>query len=140
MIIEGLRSTNVSALIDTGASYTMLPKQLADEIGVRYTGERVQLGGAFAGGSDNAYLAFATLKFPFFDNLTYMPKIAISEKATDILVGMDVLNPLKIVIDSHTGELTIKDEIVDLAKGGLMIVGVGAVAYGIYKLFFDKKE
>lgn len=140
IVFEGISGKSVNAVIDTGASYTLLPKRIADEIGVRYTGERLKLGGAFLGLSDNTHIAIANIKFPFLNNLTYSSRIAVSERAKNTLIGMDVLNPLKIVVDTRTGELTIKDDLVELAKGGLMVVGAGVVAYGLFKLFFGKND
>jgi predicted aspartyl protease len=140
LIIEGSRQENVDALIDTGASVTLLPKNIADKIGVKYTGETQSLGGAFEGLGDVADVAVVNIRFPFLNNLNYLARVAVSAKAKDILIGLDILNPLSIIVDTKTHELRIKNESADAIIGGLALVGVGAIAYLVLNALFGKKK
>ena len=40
LILRGAVSKTIDVLIDTGAGLTLLPKKIADELGVKYTGEK----------------------------------------------------------------------------------------------------
>ncbi len=136
IIIEGLRSKILNVLIDTGAEMTLLPKKVADEIGVRYTGEKRFMGGAFEGLDDIIDMAIVNIKFPFLNNRNHVATVAVSTKATDILLGLDVLNQLKMTIDIHTHQIVVKNEVVEAAKTGLMIAGgVAVVGVILYALF-----
>ena len=140
VVFEGSNSRVVDALIDTGASMTLLPKKFADEIGVKYTGERRRFTGAFEGGYDNAYIANVNLRFPFLNDAYYSAVIAVSEKATEVLIGLDIFNALKIRIDSDTGHIVVKDETVDLVKDGLAIAGIVAIGIVVLSALFGNKR
>ena len=140
IILEGAKSKCVNALIDTGASITLLPKKLADEIGARYTGEKQPLSGIFDNSGDVGEVAIINVKFPFLNNLNYLARVAVSAKATDVLIGLDVLNPLKMTIDTDTHELSVKNEVVEFGKASLMIVGGVVVAGLILDFLFGKKK
>ena len=67
------------------------------------------MSGAFAGMSDMVDIAVVSIRFPFLNNLLYVMSIAVSTKTHDILLGLDVLNPLKMMIDTQTHEIIVKD-------------------------------
>lgn len=140
IILRGAKSKTVNALIDTGASLTLIPKKIADEIEVKYLNKKQQMHGAFEGGEDIAEIAAIDMNFPFLEDLNYIAEVAVSSKATDVLIGLDILNPLKITIDTDTHELSIKNEIVDGVKNGLAIVGGVAIAGTILYLLFGRKK
>lgn len=140
IILEGSKSKTVKVVIDTGASMTLLPKKIADEIGVRYTGEKQPLGGAFESLNDIAEVAIVNIKFPFLNNLNYVAKVAVSTKAIGVLIGMDILNPLKIIIDTNTHQIVVKDEMKEAVKTGLMIVGGAAVLGTILYVLFRRRK
>ena len=137
IVLEGSSSITANVLVDTGASMTLLPKSVADRIGVKYTGEQVSMSGAFAGMGDMADVAVVSIRFPFLNNLLYVTRVAVSTKANDILLGLDILNPLKMTIDTHTHEIVVKNEVIEVAKAGLMVAGGIAITALILKALFD---
>lgn len=136
--LRGFNTKTVNALIDTGAAVTLIPKKLADELGVKYLNKKQKLSGAFSGGEDLVDIALIDIIFPWLGNINHVTEIAVSSKATDTLIGLDILMPLNISINTQTHELTVKNQIVDAAKTGLAVVGGAAIiGFVLYLLFGD---
>lgn len=97
-----------SALIDTGAEMSVIPSGVASEIGALATGRHVSLTGVHR---DTKTLALmqAEMWFPDLQAGGWF-EFAVSDHARDIIVGMDILNPLGVSIDTETGHLSRKGE------------------------------
>jgi len=88
-----------TALVDTGATFTTIPRKISDKLGLRVTGKRkvrtatqiVTLEQSFASVEING-------------NLTVTP-VLISETLDKILVGVITLEALGLTVDPTTGQL-----------------------------------
>jgi len=88
-----------SALVDTGATFTTIPKHLCEKLGLRVTGKRrvrtaTQL--------ETLEQSFALLEIN--GNVTVTP-ILVSETLDKILVGVITLEALGLTVDPTTGQL-----------------------------------
>ena len=97
--LERTRSRKVKALVDTGATLTVLPKKLAKELEIKEDGEDKVLTGA---GEIKIELGRAWIKIrekegPF--------NIWISDVIDKVLLGVVVLETLGFEIDPKTGTL-----------------------------------
>lgn len=145
--VEGVNvKVTVKALIDTGAQISIVPLKLVRKIGapylVRKSGNirrliRVPVFGIH--GNVKRYpLVVVTIKFP---KLGVGGKfvIAAGEVSTPI-VGMDILNPLGINIDTKTGNVYVKNELWEAFKI-ISTVGVGIwIGKKIWNMLFEEKS
>jgi clan AA aspartic protease len=97
--LEKKRSKTVSALVDTGASLTTLPKKLADELGIKVTShEQVSTGaGIIKISRGEAWIKVNGKEGPF--------SVWISDIIDKTLLGVIVLESLGFTVDPATGKL-----------------------------------
>ena len=98
--LDGERSVEVDALVDTGASYTVVPANLLKELGVEPIGT-VRL--ALADGRPVVYdigRAEATV-----DGRTERTLVAFGEDGTRPLLGAYTLEGLRLAVDPSEGRL-----------------------------------
>ena len=112
------------ALIDTGAEISLIPIGLATEIGVERTNETRNLVGVHGQGRVLP-LGLMGAFFPSLNNKGGQFFIAISDKEKEPIIGMNILRPLGISIDTKTSQLQVKNEIWEAFKT-LSAVGVAA--------------
>ena len=117
-----------NSLIDTGASISLIPIELARLVGARRTDHYVNVTGVH-GQSRNLPIGQIGIFFPDLGDKGGNFLVAISDVEKDPIIGMDVLRPLGISIDTKTGELSIKNEIWEAFKT-LSALGV-AFFFGI---------
>jgi len=98
---EGARGRRAeSALVDTGATYTVIDKSLAEEIGVVYTPwtEEVQLADGQRVEAEIALTRIRILDRAFTIKVLVM-------KAPEPLIGVDTLESLGLRVDPATGRI-----------------------------------
>lgn len=97
--LEKKHSEKVRALVDTGATLTVLPKALADKLGLKPTFEsRVTTGGG------EIRLKRSDVKVKIKDKEGITP-VLISEIIDKVLIGVVLLESLGFTIDPTTGAL-----------------------------------
>lgn len=135
-----LRGTKASvvekALIDTGATVSLIPGHIAEQIGVWPTQERITLHN-FQGEPKviDAQYVIAELFFPALNGVGSKFAFAVDDKLENPIIGLDIMNLLGVSIDTSTGKLEIKNKVWEAFKTLSGIVGVGVLVYfGIKKL------
>lgn len=120
-------TTTVTAIIDTGATTTLLPRSIAADIGTHATGFRRWVGG-IAGGEDMEF-AIAGVTFPTLGKGNQI-LVAISDNFPVPLIGMDVMSPMGITIDTESGEFKLNNKLWEAFKtvSAVVVAGGGAVA------------
>ncbi len=97
--LERTNSEKVRALVDTGATLTVLPKQLADKLGIKPLSEsEVET----AGGRIKMQRGEARIRIKGFEEIT---PVLISEIIDKVLIGVVILESLGLAVDPTTGEL-----------------------------------
>lgn len=97
--LERKRSRKIKALVDTGASLMTLPKNLADELGIKETShERVSTGaGIIEISRGEAWIKVNGKEGPF--------SVWISDIIEKVLLGVIVLESFGFTVDPATGKL-----------------------------------
>ena len=97
--LEKTKSKKVKALVDTGATLTTLPKELAEELGIKVVREDTVATGAglVKVGRGNAWIKLENKEAPF--------DVWISDFVNKVLLGVVVLESLGFKIDPKTGKL-----------------------------------
>lgn len=99
--LERKHSEKIKALVDTGATLTVLPKALADKLAIRVVSEAdVEIGG----GKIKLKKGSAIVKIKGKEEIT---PVLISEIIDKVLIGVVVLESLGFSVDPTTG--TLKD-------------------------------
>lgn len=138
---KGARNRLVKkALIDTGAEISLIPIDLARRIGAWRTNRSINLVGVHR---QTRRLPIGKLGI-FFENLNNKGGyflVAVSDIEDKPIIGMDVLKPLGVSIDTKTHQLTIKNEIWEAFKtlSAIGILTFGAVKI-LEKLFEEKRR
>jgi aspartyl protease family protein len=88
-----------SALVDTGATFTTIPRHMSEKLGLRVTGKRRV---RTASGLETLEQSFASVEIN--SNLTVTP-ILVSDTLDKILVGVITLEALGLTVDPTTGQL-----------------------------------
>ena len=102
--IDGTRATaDLPAKVDTGADQTVIPAELANGLALREVG-RVRFGGL---GGHEAELPIYEIRLVIRDLAPITVEVAASEGEPHVLLGRDVLNRYKIVLDGPNGKLAI---------------------------------
>jgi predicted aspartyl protease len=108
---QGAKSTILAkALIDTGASITLIPLGLAQKIGARLTGQSIIVSGVNDKIGRALPCGVANITFPSLDNKGGPFFLVVSDVENKPIIGIDILTPLGIHIDTKTQELSIKNE------------------------------
>jgi aspartyl protease family protein len=89
----------MSALVDTGATFTTIPRHVAEKLGLRITGKRTV---RTATKLETLEQSFASVEIN--SNLTVTP-ILVSDTLDKILVGVITLEALGLAVDPTTGQL-----------------------------------
>ena len=97
--LERKHSEKVKGLIDTGATLTVLPKNLADKIGIKAT-EYVEV--ESGGGRIKLKKGNAFIKMKGKEEIT---PVLVSEIIDKVLVGVVILESLGFSVDPTTGTL-----------------------------------
>ncbi len=97
--LEKKRSTVVKALVDTGASLTVLPEKIAEELGVHATSEEKVITGA---GEIKVKSAGVWIKIRGREKTN---PIWISDIIDKVLIGAVTLESLGFTVDPRTGML-----------------------------------
>lgn len=138
VLIKGERKqTLVNALIDTGASVSMLSESVAREIGAWLTNRSIHVTGVH-GDTREMDVLLADISFPNISNVGGRFTFAMGQST---IVGMDILKPLGVVIDTSTGKLRVKNDTWEafktLAATGAIVLGIsmalGAISEGPHK-------
>ena len=97
--LERTKSKKVKALVDTGASLTVLPEELAKELEIKPSGEEEVMTGAgiIKVKSGNAWIKIKDKEKPF--------GVWISDFIDKVLLGVVVLETLGFKVDPKTGRL-----------------------------------
>lgn len=116
---------NCNCLIDTGAEVSFIPSSAASKVGAWVTNYSQTVTGVHQDTKTfpvvlvDAYFADLSVggRFPF----------VMSELTQEIIIGMDVLKPLGVSIDTATNRLSVKSEVWEafkaLAAIGVLVVG-----------------
>jgi predicted aspartyl protease len=92
----------LDALIDTGADGTLVPQALLDELGAPLVDQiqlRSQWGEARPANLYTVDLGVSDLRLPAIE--------VVGDPGTEIILGRDVLNRLRILLDGPAGETTL---------------------------------
>ncbi|MBI2653174.1 clan AA aspartic protease [Candidatus Woesearchaeota archaeon] len=96
--LERKHSEKVKALVDTGATLTVLPKALADKIGIKALAEReVESGGIIKLKEGEARI--------IIKGKEDVTRVLISDIIDKVLIGVVVLESLGFSVDPKTGTL-----------------------------------
>jgi predicted aspartyl protease len=103
------------SLIDTGAEISLVPIGLASHIGAWKTNHNLDIVGVHEQ-LRNFPLGKIGIFFPDLGNKGGYFLAAVSDIEKEPIIGMDILKPLGISIDTKTGNLSIKNEIWEAFK------------------------
>ncbi len=87
------------ALIDTGATWTTLPRQLADRLGLEIVG---QVPAETAAGEILVDHSFAVVEY---DGKQSFSDVLINDNLREVLVGVVTLEGLRLAVDPRSGRL-----------------------------------
>lgn len=123
--LKGARNEIIeNALVDTGAEISLMPLSLGANIGAWYTGQQTDVVGVH-GEARTLPIIVAYLYLPSLNNMGGQFAFAMNNTGQELIVGMDILKPLGIIIDTKTHQLSVKNEIWEafktLAAGGVFI-------------------
>ena len=119
-----------AALIDTGAERSLMPLSTAVNIGAWGTNQQTNVVGVHEQARTLSIIV-AYLHFPSLSNIGAQFAFAMSNKGQELIVGMDILKPSGITIDTTTHQLSVKNEIWEAFK---TLAAVGVFVYGGLKL------
>ena len=121
--VRGARNEIIeNALIDSGAEISLMSVDIASNIGAWRSNQQVNVEGVH-GESRTLPLIFSYLNFPSLNDIGGQFAFAMSNTGRELIVGMDILNPLGIIIDTKTRHLSLKNEVWEAFKT-LSAVGV----------------
>lgn len=118
------RETAKKSLIDTGAEISLIPINLAINVGAWRTHQNINIRGVH-GLSRNLPIGKIGIFFPDLGNKGTHFLVAVSDVKNEPIIGMDVLKPIGISINTRTHELSVKNEtweaFKNLAAAGVLI-------------------
>lgn len=129
-------SNRHSALVDTGAELSLIPSSIARNIGAWYTTCQTNVVGVH-GQSRILPIVVANLYFPSLNSAGGEFPFAISDVEQELIIGMDILRPLGITVDTKTGKLSIENEIWEAFK---TLAAVGVFVWGGIKVLQKLSE
>jgi len=96
---DSSRSKSVDALVDTGATFTVIPRRLAEELSLPITGQRRvrTANGAVALDSARAIVQI--------NGQSEINPVLVSDTLDRVLIGVITLETLSLTVDPTTGEL-----------------------------------
>lgn len=113
------------SLIDTGASISMIPIELAMRVGAWRTDQNVNVVGVHKQ-ARSLPLGKVGIFFPNLGEKGGYCIVAVTDVEKEPIIGMDILTPLGISIDTKTKELSIKNEVWEAFK---TFSGIGVVIF-----------
>ena len=122
----GTNYASHSALVDTGAELSLIPSSIARNIGAWNTSQQTNVVGVHGQGRILP-IVVTNLYFPSLNNAGGEVAFAMSDVEQELIVGMDILRPLGIIVDTKTSELSIKNEIWEAFK---TLATVGVLVWG----------
>ncbi len=135
--LRGARNEIIEkALIDTGAEISLLPLNIAKKIGAWSTNRQTNVVGIH-GKSKTLPIIVAYFYFPLLNSVGGKFEFVASNTGKELIVGMDILKPLGITIDTKTQQLLVKNEIWEAFK---TLSAVGVLVYGGVKLLEAMSE
>ena len=113
-----------NALIDTGADISMIPKGLANTIGAWRTNQNMDIIGVH-NNKRTLPIGIANIYFSSLDNIGSQFSIVISDLEEKPLIGMDIMRPLGININTRTHKVTVNNETWEAFKtlSGIIVGG-----------------
>lgn len=113
-----------NALIDTGAEISLIPKGLANTIGAWHTNQNMDIIGVH-NHKRTLPIGIANIYFSSLDDVGGQFSIAISDLEEEPLIGMDIMRPLGININTRTHKVTVNNEIWEAFKtlSGIIVGG-----------------
>lgn len=113
-----------NALIDTGAEISMIPKGLANSIGAWHTNQNMDIIGVH-NHKRTLPIGIANIYFSSLDDVGGQFSIAISDLEEEPLIGMDIMRPLGININTRTHKVTVNNETWEAFKtlSGIIVGG-----------------
>ena len=128
--------TSHSALVDTGAELSLIPSGIARNIGAWSTSQQTNVVGVHGQGRILP-IVVANLYFPSLNNVGGEVAFAMSDVEQELIIGMDILRPLGITVDTKTSRLSIENEIWEAFK---TLATVGVLAWGGIKVLQKLSE
>jgi len=98
--VSGGNMVRTRALVDTGATFTVVPEKMARELGLKLTGEKVKV--ATAKGPEELPLSHALLRI---DRKERMLPVLISSGIQRVLVGVIALEAMQLSLNPVTEKL-----------------------------------
>ena len=98
--IEGRRAIKVRALVDTGATFTIIPEDIAGKLDLKPTGERVRV--LTARGYDELDLTHALIEIN--GKRRIMP-VLVSKYIDRVLIGVITLEAMQLYVNPTTRKL-----------------------------------
>lgn len=134
-----------NSLIDTGASISIIPLDIAIQIGAWETGQQIEIVGVNNQRSI-VPLGAVIIQFPQFNNIGSKVVIPVSENQKKPIIGMDILSPLGFIIDTKNKSIMLndksdsgfKDFYVGVGKATLFIAGT-VIIINVLKEIFRKR-
>lgn len=127
--IKGARGETIAeALIDTGAEISMIPESMARQIGAWETPILRNIIGIH-NQSKTLPLVGVGIGFPMLNKSVNAFLFAMTQDNQQIIIGMDILKPMGITIDTETSKLSIKNKIWEACKTVTGVAGVCGLIY-----------
>ena len=120
----------VDAIIDIGADLTMIPSGIAWKVGAKATGETIPITGVHGQAIDHP-ISYVNLKFPKLKNAGGDFSVVVTDSLPNPLIGMDVLGPLRVRIESDEKELSIPNKGWEKFAKGATITGLEYLGFRI---------
>ena len=127
ILVGGVNGTiKKQALVDTGAEVSLMPEHIAVQIGAWETNQNMSIVDANMNTKTLPIIA-AFIGFPELSKDVYKFPFGMHDLNQEIILGMDILKPTGINIDTKNNKLTVKNEIWEAFK---TIAGTGLLVYG----------
>ena len=97
---DGGRSVKASALVDTGATFTVITQTIAKQLGLKSTGERVKV--TTERGADELDLTHALLEV---DGKRRIMPVLVSRSLDRVLLGVITLEAMQLRVNPASGKL-----------------------------------
>lgn len=124
------KAVQQKALIDTGAGISLIPLRLAKNIGAWRTNQNINIVGVHEQ-SKTLELGIAEVYFLSLNDIGGQFPVAVSDVEKEPIIGMDILKPLGISIDTATHQLSVKNEFWEAFK---TLSGIGVLTFVGIKL------
>jgi len=98
--LERKKTIKTKALVNTGATFTVIPESIAKELGLKPTGEKVRV--STAKGHDKLNLTHALIEIN--DKRRIMP-VLISKQINKVLLGVIALEAMQLRVNPITQKL-----------------------------------